>query len=604
LYVDRPLPMLLVHRRRRGCPEPGTESLVTASACYLVGNTDSRGRLDGEVAALLEDLVAFLAERFGAVLVLEVRSRVAAPAVERARQARGRVQPTEAAKIVLWSSDEAVLDLLAGVVEKELPKMGALDPPPRLERVTSDPDADVVPLLEANQPPGCVLAYVALDPVHYDPETGKVFPLLLRQLRRELARVLRRAAYAFALERTEWNPPGPAALARRALLNDDLAIDHEVAAIGRSFEFLLNATPVNAHEAWQSFSDSGFQHEPKFRYRPIDVDPGLLRRKLYAIGFDRVEDPDIAELLREQREELAQKLRMLEHRCEKSFLYGSLQLYGGVDDELLRLAQGLPAAITPESAAYTCAYVSAEQFAERAESELAFYRKQHPGLRASVEVRDDVAGLIVAEGKLLVDRKNQFPEDRVEALVQHEVGTHIVTFENGLRQPLRVLSAGLAGAEELQEATAVLAEHLVGGLTAARLRLLGGRVIAVRALVDGATFVEVFRKLTRTHGFPAYTAFVITMRVFRSGGLTKDAIYLRGLVALLHYIERGGKLEPLYAGKLGLHHVRLVRELIARGVLLPPAVMPRYLRRTRAVRRLERLRNGVGLLDLVERHAV
>ena len=40
LYVDRPLPMLLVHRHRRGCPEPGTESLVTASACYLVANTE------------------------------------------------------------------------------------------------------------------------------------------------------------------------------------------------------------------------------------------------------------------------------------------------------------------------------------------------------------------------------------------------------------------------------------------------------------------------------------------------------------------------------------------------------------------------------------
>jgi uncharacterized protein (TIGR02421 family) len=596
--------VLLVHRRRRGCPEPGSDTLVTAGASYLVSSADALGRLDAEAAALLEEVVAALVERFGGVLVLEVRTRSAERAVERAREARGRLLPAEAPRAVLWASDARAQELLGDALERDLLRVRAVDPPPRLERA-EQPDAELVPLLapDVAARAGCVLASLVLDPVHYDVDTGTLFPLLLRQLRRELARALRRSAHAFACHFTTWNPPKAAALARRALLEQDLAIDCDVAQIGRSFDFLLNSTPINVHEAWHEFCQRGSEHEPKFRYRPIDVDPGLLRRKLYAIAFDRVEDPDLAELLREQREELAQKLRMLEHRGSRSFLYGSLQLYGGVDDELLRLAEGLPAAISPEAAAYSGVKVSAQEFATRAMQELAHYRKEHPGLRATVELSDEVAGLIVAHGRLLVDRHNHFPEERVEALVQHEVGTHIVTFENGLRQPLRQLSSGLAGHEELQEAVAVLAEHLVGGLTAARLRLLGGRVIAVRALVDGATFLEVFRMLTRTHGFQPYTAFIATMRVFRSGGLTKDAIYLRGLVRLLHYLERGGKLEPLFVGKIGAQHVPLVRELLERGVLLPPALLPRYLRRTRAARRLERLRNGVGLLDLVERTA-
>ena len=39
------------------------------------------------------------------------------------------------------------------------------------------------------------------------------------------------------------------------------------------------------------------------------------------------------------------------------------------------------------------------------------------------------------------------------------------------------------------------------------------------------------------------------MRVFRSGGMTKDAIYLRGLVELLEHLGAGGSLDPLWLGK-------------------------------------------------------
>ncbi|NIQ16470.1 MAG: DUF1704 domain-containing protein, partial [Candidatus Dadabacteria bacterium] len=68
---------------------------------------------------------------------------------------------------------------------------------------------------------------------------------------------------------------------------------------------------------------------------------------------------------------------------------------------------------------------------------------------------------------------------RVEALLQHEIGTHALTYFNGLSQPFKQLCIGLSGYEELQEGLAVLAEYLVGGLSKPRLRLLAGRVVAV-----------------------------------------------------------------------------------------------------------------------------
>ena len=57
----------------------------------------------------------------------------------------------------------------------------------------------------------------------------------------------------------------------------------------------------------------------------------------------------------------------------------------------------------------------------------------------------------------------------VGALLQHEVGTHLVTHVNGSAQPIKVLGTGFAGYDETQEGLAVLAEIACGGLTAFRL---------------------------------------------------------------------------------------------------------------------------------------
>jgi hypothetical protein len=89
------------------------------------------------------------------------------------------------------------------------------------------------------------------------------------------------------------------------------------------------------------------------------------------------------------------------------------------------------------------------------------------------------------------------------------------------------------------------------------------------------------------------------MRVFRAGGLTKDAIYLRGLVALLGHLAAGGALEPLLAGKVSLEQLPLVEELLRRKILRAPPLRPRWLEVPGAPERLARARAGMEPLDLV-----
>ena len=206
---------------------------------------------------------------------------------------------------------------------------------------------------------------------------------------------------------------------------------------------------------------------------------------------------------------------------------------------------------------------------------------------------------MVAQDRLYVSAAASMARHNVEPLLDHEIGTHLLTYFNGRQQPFQQLYAGLAGYEELQEGMAVLAEYLSGGLTHARLRTIACRVLAVQAMVERRSFVDAFQLVHDEHRLPAKAAFMTVLRAYRGGGLTKDAIYLRGLRDLIDYLHQGHDVEPLYVGKIALAHVPLVQELRRRNIVGPPALLPRFWDDAAAVQRLERCRQ-MSLLELVE----
>ncbi len=208
---------------------------------------------------------------------------------------------------------------------------------------------------------------------------------------------------------------------------------------------------------------------------------------------------------------------------------------------------------------------------------------------------------MVSAGNLLVGRNMSIPADRVEALIQHEVGTHVVTYWNGRAQPFRLLASGLARHDELQEGLAVFAEYLVGGLTPARLRTLAARVVAARAVADGAEFIDTYRLLVEDVGLASRPAFMMAMRVHRGGGLVKDAVYLRGLQGVVDYLHQGGRLDTLLVGKIAPEHTAVIEELQRREVLQPPLLRPNFLNGPDSHYRIERVRQGIDLVDLIDK---
>lgn len=373
---------------------------------------------------------------------------------------------------------------------------------------------------------------------------------------------------------------------------NDLALDRELAQICGLIPLLRLLTPTNVPEARDQFFSG--KDEPEFTYRDL---PDLtdIKERVEELSSQSADDPVIAHMAESLIQELMTRLHLLANRESDTFFLDSVELFGRVGPEELDLARSIlerePAIGSQDER------VSAEEFATAAREEISEYRASYPEIRAEVNVSESTAGVMVEAGHLYIGKDTRIAKGRVNQLLQHEVGTHILTFENGLYQPLHILSLGLAGYDELQEALAVLAEHLAGGLQPGRLRILAYRVIAANLRSEGASFRETFKELSQL-GCSRGAAFTTTMRAYRSGGMTKDAIYLRGLARLLDHVGSGGDLESLYIGKISFEAVPLVNELRDRQVLSEPPLRPRFLDFDGAADRLKEIQDGLSVTEL------
>lgn len=596
LHLDRQVPFLLIYRRPVKDDYYKTEQLLKGETSYLI--LDGRRRFTKSNTALIAAISTSLAESFGAFLLIEIWADTSEGAEKLVPNFRPAFHVFTETNDALGSTTQSLRKGLSRItVQKSLPSVEITE----TRKPWKPGQSRLIPAHLAKSI-SCYSMGIGIRPIYQNPDTDEEFPLIQRILHRGLGRAIRRTVYKFTRDQTTQRPPHFHSLGPRSLVKLVWSVDQELAEIANDFDFLLSVTPINAERAWNSFKRSHFTATPRFIYRPLPVDPALVKRILYRIPIEKIEDPALEALFRAQQLELERKLTMLSDRGTRKFLYGSLQLYGKVDDNLLNTAKTILESLPVKRHNKTkLQQMDAKSFAVLAEEEIKYYKAQNSKVWGRVEIRDDVVGVLVSQGNLLINRRLKIPEDRVNALLAHEIGTHVLTYFNGHLQPFRQLYTGLPDYEELQEGLAVLAEYLTGGLTRSRLRLLAARVVAAHMIIDGAEFSEVFRVLNHDYDFTQRTSFNVTLRIFRGGGLLKDMVYLRGLIHLLEYLGSGGEFEPLLLGKFGTDHLNIIRELQWRKVLSQPHLKPRYLEDPEAVSQLEYIRQGVTLDDLLKR---
>ena len=523
-----------------------------------------------------------MTKRFGAFMLLDIGE------LERDRMSEDApyLPPFE---VILAAppepSAQAALSALAAAMEGVDAKFRT----PRIERLVGDPHAKLARLL-----PKFPCVTLRFAPIYRVPESDAIYPELRERLIANIVDAGLQAIAAFVTATKAMALSTHRSLGRRAFVDAVSRADKAMDEIATSFDFLLAVTPINADAAWQEFKAGGFAKAPRFLYRPLTVQVDVQKKALFSIGLDHFEDPVLLDLYREKQQELDLQLSMLAARETPRFLEFSRVLYGPVEPSLLEAANDILARTARKRGRTRPADDDVgSAFVERkALAMIKSYAGERCDFAATVELRDDLpAGLMVSGGRLLISRSTVMSRGRVEALLSHEVGVHLLTYFNGSAQGLRLFRSGLAGYEGVQEGLAVFAEYLVGGMTVARLRLIAARVVACAAMLDGASFPETFASLMREHGFAERQAFNLTLRLYRGGGLAKDAIYLRGLLEVLHHLRSGGSLDPFWMGKIAATHFSVMQELSARGLLKAPQLMPAFLTHPQAEARLAAARS-------------
>lgn len=588
VHIDRALPFLCVYRRPVERPDAGTSRLVLGEAAYLRAQADPARVAD--LQRLIAEILTIQHEAFGAFLLLEIWSGEEVAEEQQQAGFRIHVQRDEVSN--------AVLEELESMLLRIRPHGARPAVAVAYDDVVSAPGLPELLPDAAIEGRRVVRLGLEVTPIYRHANGKTLYPFELRHVQQGVAQALKRALHTFTHRYTTHRPAHYHELGRRAITASVWETDQQLADISATFDLLLHVSPVNTAEAWQGFQQNRFEQPPRFLYRPRPIDPGLMKRQLFAIPIEKIEDPTLAHIFLAKREELDRQITLVADRNTPRFLLESRQLYGDVDAQLAGLARTMLERIPAQERGPDIRILGPEEIARAAEEELQKYRRAAPALASRVELRDDVPGVMVSRGNFLVGRDASLASDRVAAILAHEISTHVLTHFNGSVQPFRELQMGLAGYEPMQEGLAVTSEFLVGGLQPSRLRVLAARVLAVESLVQGADFIEVFRLLHRDHGFAARTAFTIAMRVFRGGGYTKDMVYLQGLERVLQILAKRVSLEILYCGKVAVEFVPFVEELHWRKVLKKPPLLPWFVDDPDVKERLHRLHQGMSVLDL------
>jgi len=581
LHIESGLPYLIIYRKKP--KDTGTKEIVLSEACYLViGRKDFKGYQD-----LIFTLADHFSTKFKSYLLFEVFS--------------GDGDSTD---FVIKGPAERLPKTLK-VLENGLQKINQIVPNIQIGTKIEDTEnrhpKTRRPLLgiEDTKRCGALLLGLEVPPIYRNPN-GHVFPVFFRDFHRLLTKAMQQAIYDFIRIQTVCGVASYNALGQRYPKEKVFEIDRKLSEIENSYQFLWLVSPSNIHTIKSTFFDSGFETILDYHYRLLPIDPDLLKRKLYKLKIEKIEDPTLSYIFRQKREELDHQITMLNERGTANFFYNSVRLHRGIGHQLKEEADNLLKQL-PETngGEHRNNRMDTLEFAALVQKEIDFLKEQDNTFSCKVHIRKDLNIMMVSQGDLYIPADLKIKRPEAEALIQHEVGIHALTYFNGNQQPLKQLSVGLADYDPMQEGLAVFFEYLAGGLSSNRLRTLAGRVIAGWARLKGYGFKEIFELLVNEYGFSRTRSFNITSRIMQGGGLLKDIIYLKGLLELIDHLKNGGEIEPLLSGKFGFHHIETIQQLTERSILKPPSLKPRYLLDMDYESKVEKIRKGMPLHGMV-----
>jgi alpha-L-glutamate ligase-like protein/uncharacterized protein (TIGR02421 family) len=349
-------------------------------------------------------------------------------------------------------------------------------------------------------------------------------------------------------------------------------IDQKIIDASGKIKLLYHLRPLNLEEEKKKFFED-FSYNPTFKYPELRFDPVELTEDLNQIDIDNT---DLGRLFVAKRDEVLKQVELVSNIGEDSFTEKSVELFGAVDEKIFKSAKErlLSLDSIPKEME---GMMNSKEAKKRFEKVFKEY-----GLKNwEVKFKDNLVADCVSgkRNRLLVKKDAKFSEERIKALIIHEIETHILTAENGKNQPYEIFNRGMANYLETQEGLAIYN-------MSKRLHYSDKqnyRIFALVAAIENAftmSFSKVFESLLQ-YNLPLERAFRSTVKVKRGltdtskkGCFTKDLKYFTGFLQIEEFIKNGGDLKDLYIGKFNLENLSTIKKI--QGIK-PPKHLPAWL---------------------------
>ncbi len=339
------------------------------------------------------------------------------------------------------------------------------------------------------------------------------------------------------------------------------SVDEKVCELDEKVHLLSFINPQNILEQKALFLENP-EFSPQFLYRMCDTPFTHIRRELKKIPeVNHVMYPLFAKKI----EELGIKLDLLQSIGSKAFGSVSAQLFGDVSEHTYRSALKF----LKQNREYNrpeegdlldtnAAIKAIEQFLKR-------YKLSHWKIKFLSNAISDIQ--ITKRHVILLKKGARFRANRLQAVLVHEIGTHIFRFENGKSQPFRIFERGTAGYLKTEEGLAIWNQNQLK-LDLGYKFLKPAYFIVALYLGKKMGFCELFHFMKDTYDFSDNRAWKICVKVKR--GLTdtsqkqvftKDSLYFRGNQEIERFIEQGKDIKDLYVGKIRTGDLKVVQQI-------------------------------------------
>ncbi len=398
--------------------------------------------------------------------------------------------------------------------------------------------------------------------------TGEDYPEIVKEIQQNLKQAIINNALIFTQQYTNWNSKASINLLGK---NNDpalLKLDKKLFQLVKSFELLAYVNPINSRSEQKKFTRNKFAVEPEFKYSPIKIDPYQLKRQLSQLRTLDITDVSIRHMYESVINSYFDKIDLLANLDTRKFLYNSLRYFGRPSQKDIKNANyllHLPAIPTEPN---KTPIVPMGSVIEQFKTALDDY-----GIDSRIELSKRVISqvMVLNSQKLIRMRPDaKFTQKQVNAMIEHEIGVHMVTTYNSANQALKIFNLGHPVNTRTQEGLAILSEVLSGNITLSRLKKIAFRVIITDMMCSGANFIECFNYLVNDHAVPSNDAYTIVTRIFRGGGFTKDYLYLSGFVEIMRFWKNDNDLSPLLVGKTSIEFYDTIEEMIGREMIEKP----------------------------------